>query len=199
MLTFSKLAGVHRWSVSGQHLVSPSLISYLQCINGREGLLCCEGEFDSKGRGELIASFVLAYHQSEGGPWTLTPGRWLDSSVRRNFLSYIKARNAGTGEAPQWHIVRHLLKVKAACHETLQQPGRCPVLGQQAAMMFGGQFDETLQLPSTRDHQPKKVVTSALASTPWDPASAAGLKLPTGGCFSLDKAGCKQMNRAEGP
>ena len=124
----------------------------------------------------------------------LTPGRWLDSSVWRNFLSYIKARNAGTGEAPEWHVVRHLLKVKLACHEILQQPGRCSVLGRQAAMMFKGQFDETLQLPSTCHHQPNQVVASALAPPPWDPASAAGLKLPTGGCSGLDKADCNKTN-----
>ena len=100
---------------------------------------------------ELIARFVIAYHQSEGGPWCQTPAAWLQLAImHRRFSDFIQARRAGRGLEPEWHVVRHLLTVRETYRQVIRLEGHIhtPVLARQAARMFAGQFDESLALPT---------------------------------------------------
>lgn len=136
----------------------------------------CAEEFESRGREELIASFLLAYDQSAGGPWSLQPHLWLYKSMSRDLFPFIQARKSGLGQSPCWHVVRHLLRIrdmynelteeKAQACELPQEKAQGSVLGQQAIMMFVGRFDEKLQLPSSSTSQKKD--PAALASPPHD-------------------------------
>ena len=113
------------------------------------------GDFDSLSLEEISARFVIAYHQSEGGPWSQPPGIWLMHSVSRHFDDFIQARKAGRGQEPEWHVVRHLLQVREMCKQITRLEGcptvSFPVLARQAAKMYAGHFDESLALPSVRN------------------------------------------------
>ena len=127
----------------------------------KEGLICCTGQYENKSREELLAGFLLAYHQSEGGPWSLKPDLWLDRSMKRNLHLFIQARKAGDGESACWHVVRHLLKIRDICRDIIKRKAQCSVLGRQAAMMFLGKFDENLQLPSSLLDRAPSLMASA--------------------------------------
>lgn len=134
----------------------------------KEGLICCTGQYENRGQEELLAGFLLAYHQTEGGPWSLQPDLWLDRSMKRDLQLFIQARKAGDGHSPRWQVVRHLLKIRDSCREIMKEKAQCSVLGQQAAMMFLGKFDERLQLPSSSADQPVDRAPPALASAHHD-------------------------------
>lgn len=93
---------------------------------------------------------MVAYHQSEGGPWSELPDNWLDKSIKRDFLSFLQAKNVGNGDSPEWRVVRHLLKVRKAFRELSRNLRQCSVLGRQAVMMFVGGFSDKLKLPFAR-------------------------------------------------
>lgn len=94
-----------------------------------------------------MAAFVVAYHQSAGGPWSEMPSNWLDESIKRDFLSFLRAKNAGNGDSPDWQVVRQMLKVRKAFRELSRNLRQCTVLGRQAVMMFVGAFSDKLRLP----------------------------------------------------
>ncbi|KAK9819096.1 hypothetical protein WJX74_000052 [Apatococcus lobatus] len=58
--------------------------------------------YETWGQEELAAKFLLAYHQSAGGPWPLLPRLWVDRAIGRDFYPFIQARKAGQGKAPRW-------------------------------------------------------------------------------------------------
>lgn len=120
---------------------------------------------------EVVARFVVAYHTLPGGPWSQTPGAWLMSSMGRDFNGFIQARKAGKGGDPEWHIMRHLLKIRALRKEIMDIETVCSVsvLGRQAARMFSGQFDETLVLQSLQARSASEAVSAQMQT----PASAA--------------------------
>lgn len=96
---------------------------------------------------------MLAYHQSEGGPWPKPPGAWLPWAIRRDFSDYVRGRRAGDGGDPAWRVVQHLLAVRQACRDILKHYDQHTVLGRQAAMMVAGKFDSALLLPALRPAQ----------------------------------------------
>lgn len=124
---------------------------------------------------EVVAKFVVAYHTLPGGPWSQTPGAWLMSSMGRDFNGFIQARKAGKGDDPKWHIVRHLLKIRALRKEILDIETLCSVsvLGRQAARMFSGQFDETLVQQSLQARSASEAAVSAQMQTPASAATQA--------------------------
>ncbi|KAK9819117.1 hypothetical protein WJX74_004373 [Apatococcus lobatus] len=60
--------------------------------------------YETWGQEELAAKFLLAYHQSAGGPWPLLPRLWVDRAIGRDFYPFIQARKAGQGKAPRWAV-----------------------------------------------------------------------------------------------
>lgn len=104
--------------------------------------------------------------------------------MERDLLPFIQARRAKVGNSPRWHVVRHLLKIREFCQDIVNEKVQCSVLGQQAALMFAGTFDETLQLPSSSGSKSVDMATSAQAANPC----AAGSLEPVRAC-SIDPAG----------
>ena len=86
--------------------------------------------------------------------------------MARYFDDFIQARKTGRGQQPEWHIVRHLLRVRDICRQILRleichhdvalamDSGSTVMLGLQAARMYGGHFDELLALPSVHERPP---------------------------------------------
>ncbi|KAK9866409.1 hypothetical protein WJX84_007886 [Apatococcus fuscideae] len=105
-----------------------------------------KGDLEGKRYDQLVARFVLAYYSSQGGPWTLSPGAWLQRLMQRDFDMFIKARKAGSGELPRWHVVRHLLQISEACREVLKNRKQHSAHEYQAAMMYEGRSAAGLQL-----------------------------------------------------
>ena len=121
------------------------------------------GAFESKGREELVVEFVLAYHQTEGGPWTLCPRDWwLCSGVTD--LDRIEQARKATGS--QWHAMHHLLEIGEAYMHIAKHQDQYSGLGRQALKLFLGHFHEGPILPPEAGGTSQSIVSGLLAPDP---------------------------------
>lgn len=116
----------------------------LHIVRSSQGCSCTAGEIQHRSEEELLASFVLAYHLSAGGPWLQSPQDWAEAQTQSACSDLEAAWRAGRLR-PQ--TVRHLIHIKSAFRAIAQNPECCSVLGRQAAAMYTGHFDESLVLP----------------------------------------------------
>lgn len=91
---------------------------------------------------------MLAYHRSEGGPWSQTPKAWLAQSMRRGGTNNVWPLMHSTDADPCSRRFGNLLKVWRYIRDVEQGHEQCSVLGRQAVMMAMGKFDASLALPS---------------------------------------------------
>ena len=133
--------------------------------------------------------------------------------MERDLLPFIQARRAKVGNSPRWQVVRHLLKLREFCQDIVNEKVQCSVLGQQAALMFAGTFDETLQLPSSNASKSVDMATSARAANPCAASSLEPLQASSinpageepsvpkgemlGDCQKIDQQ-CNALRRAVG-